>query len=105
MMSLWGLLGNTYNTLRELDADESLTSALVPALYFAFLFLCIVVLLNLLIAMMSDTYSSVRENSLLYWQVRPPTISHHLPPSPTIDLPPSPSFHDLLTPSHISPPP
>ena len=50
MMSLWGLLGNTYGTLRELDAPEALTSVLVPALYFAFLFLCIVVLLNLLIA-------------------------------------------------------
>ena len=42
MMSLWGLLGNTYNTLRELDAPETFTQILVPSLYFAFLFLCIV---------------------------------------------------------------
>ena len=93
MVSLWGLLGNQYGTLRDVDANETVTAILMPILYWGFLFLLLVVLLNLLIAMMSDTYSSVREHSLLYWQVRMMLTSSHL-------LAPSHAFSCLLAASH-----
>ena len=67
--SFWALFGeyDIERLIRQIN-DEKPTIVILPLLMWLYLFAATIILVNLLIAQMSDTYSSVTAQSLEYWQ-------------------------------------
>ena len=68
VMSL-GLLGETPVALKETNTDNWANPALVTAIIIAYIIVTVILLLNLVIAMMGNTYSNVAAASLKRWYV------------------------------------
>ncbi|XP_071803242.1 transient receptor potential-gamma protein-like [Asterias amurensis] len=71
--SMWSLFWSLFNPIElhnlTVDKDLYFTSLVGASLYATFMLLGVVVLLNALIAMMSNTYTRVEENSDVEWKV------------------------------------
>ena len=67
--SFWALFGeyDVERLLRQIN-DEKPTVVMLPLLLWLYLFIATVILINLLIAQMSDTYSNITAQALEYWQ-------------------------------------
>ena len=64
----WGIFGSFYRSYEYVDDALDPGMVIAPTLLWVYLFITTVVLVNLLIAQMSDTYSRVTGEGLLVWQ-------------------------------------
>ena len=82
----WGVFGNFNNAAAALEQEP--TQVMVPMLGWFYLFIATIVLVNLLIAQMADTYSRVMEDGVIRWQFgRAALISEYKDTKPPLPPP------------------
>lgn len=88
---LHGPVGDFEDDLFEQPRGVLVMEWLIPTIFFIYLVIALVVLLNLLIAAMSESYTDIKDNGTLEWQfaraqVRPPQTHSNAQPSGTLGL-------------------
>jgi len=63
---MWSVFGLT--NLKQLESHTSLTSEIVAVLYLIFLILSVIMLVNILVALLNNTYTNVTANAEVEWK-------------------------------------